>query len=96
MDQDTQIIALMVTAVSSLSGVIVHLYLRVNKLNDRIVNLQESFRTEIVGIHEKTLALLPNIEKAVLEHQSDSTEKVIKKVEDEHTETKNVIRGKNV
>ena len=92
MSEELKSLALLLSAVGALSIVIVHLYNRVNKLNDKMNNLQEQFRNEIISVHEKTLAMMPNIEKTIIDNSVKSIEKVVDKIEDKHKETQTVLK----
>lgn len=92
MPEKLQSLALLLTAVGALSGVIIHLYNRVNKLNDKITDLQEQFRNEIVGLHEKTIAMLPSHEKNIIDSHSNLLDKVVSRIDAKHSETQQVIK----
>lgn len=77
MEESLKSVGMLLTAIATLSTVIVHLYRRTNKLNDRITDLQEQFRTEIVSVHEKTLAIIPNMENNVVERLSNKIDKSV-------------------
>ena len=85
-------IALLTGAVSTMGGVIVFLFKRTESLNKKIVELQETFREEIMSLHEKTLASLPSLERNLADLQKTTADKVVDRISSELDKTNAYIK----
>ena len=83
---DLGIKSFMVFVILCLSGVVWHLYNRVNDLSDKITQLQDAYRGETIGTYEKTLSTLPAFEKSILENQSEMKDSLKEFIRDQNKE----------
>ena len=71
-----------------------YLWRRINNLSDKITEIQDKHRSEILTLAEKSISVLASIESLIVKNISDITDKVAELIRTQHEKTRDEINKK--